>query len=239
MNEKDLASRVSAIEKVLKEQQILFEYPKRPDLYWNEEQDKAYNAWLAAKQCGLQREDLFTVLAFLLLIERSKETGNYLEIGVLSGTTLKFLKNYTNKIKFYGIDLFEDFQHSPENTHISKTKPLKSVQETVGIDVVLIKNNSTDALKDLARQNIFFDFILIDANHTYDACRSDLEHSLTILKTGGYVAFDNASCGIFPDHKYILRDGGPWQVTQEMRHDTRFSLEHDGQRLKIFQFRGN
>ena len=169
-------------------------------------------------------------------LARTRNDVRYLEIGVMGGGTIKFLRERLPGVHYTGVDLFEDFEPAPDNTHISATFTLADVQRNLGPEVRFIKGNSVQVLQTLAAEGARFDMIFIDANHTYAAAKADFEHALPLLKTGGCIAFHNASVGIKPDFKYILRDGGPWKLTQELRRNPEFFLEIEVDRLRIFSF---
>lgn len=185
----------------------------------------------------LTEAERLTLLALLLELERERGEVAYLEIGVLGGGTVKFLRDNTTQVRFTGVDLFEDFTPDAANTHISATFKMADVQRSLGERARLIKGDSRLVLKQLREEGDRFDMIFIDGNHTYAAIREDLENSLPLLRDGGCVAFHNTSVHIFPDTKYIARDGGPWKVTQELRRRPEFFLEADVERVRIFRHR--
>jgi predicted O-methyltransferase YrrM len=181
----------------------------------------------------LERWGLAAALAEL---HRSRKSVRYLEVGVMGGGTIKFLRERLPDVEFTGVDLFEDFEQSGDNTHISATFTLADVQAVHGPGVRFIKGASSQVLRALADQNERFDMIFVDANHTYAAVKEDFELALPLLNDGGRIAFHNASTGIKPDYKYILRDGGPWKLTQELRRDPAFFLEIEVERLRVFSY---
>jgi len=174
--------------------------------------------------------------AALAELTRARSGVCYLEIGVMGGGTIKFLREQLPAVSYTGVDLFEDFEPATDNTHISATFTLADVQRSHGPGVRFIKGNSVQVLKALAAEDARFDMIFIDANHTYAAAKADFEHALPLLRAGGCMAFHNASVGIKTDFKYILRDGGPWKLTQELRRNPDFFLEIEVDRLRVFSY---
>lgn len=152
----------------------------------------------------------------------------------MGGGTIKFLKDYTQKVHFTGIDLFEDFEPDDSNTHISPTFKLEDVRKSLGDSVELIKCDSADVLPTL---NGRYDMVFLDGNHTYNATMEDFNNSVRLLTDGGYIAFHNCSVGISPDKKYILRDGGPWRAPQEIGRLPDFHLEVEVERVRVFNYR--
>ena len=188
----------------------------------------------------LTESERYLLLSYLKLLEKNKSEVSYLEIGIYSGSTIRFLKERTEKTKFTGIDLFEDFQPGDDNTHIWRNYKMETVWNVLGKDrVTLFKNNSVDTLISLANADTKFDMIFIDGNHTYDATKSDFENSYPLLRQNSYIAFHNCSPGFSQeDRYYIERDGGPWLVTEEIKSDNKFKLEAEIDRMRIFKFSG-
>jgi len=184
----------------------------------------------------LTDKEVKTIATFLMQIVREKHgLAHYLEIGVFGGGTIKFLKSIIgNKVKFTGIDLFEDFESDDANTHISGTFSRSDVQGYVGDDVILIKGDSQVVLPELCPRK--FDFIFIDGNHTYDPTILDFVNSTNLINPRGFIAFHNCSSWAYPDFDIYNRDdGGPWLVTQELIGDNQWKLVGDIDRLRIFE----
>lgn len=176
------------------------------------------------------------LLAAALELQRSHKQVRYLEIGILGGGTIKYLRDNTAHLQFTGIDLFELFSPSPDNTHLSGTYKKEDVQKALGEDVRLIMGDSSTVLPKLHESGEKYDLVFIDGNHTYSDVKKDLSLVLPLLLPGAWVGFHNCSTHLAPDPKYIVRDGGPWKVTQELRRDSRFFLEIEVERIRIFSF---
>lgn len=185
----------------------------------------------------LSDNEKWSLLAILLYIERTQATSDYLEVGIYAGGTIKFLKHNSTKSHFTGVDLFEDFKPSGDNTHTWKNYTQAQVWEALGKDrVVLHKGFSVEQLNALQKEKKQFDFIFIDGNHTYKATKEDFEASLPLLKTNGYVAFHNCSPGASDEDKYYIKlDGGPWMLTHELLSNANFKLVTSIDRVRIFQ----
>lgn len=185
----------------------------------------------------LTNNEKWTLLAFLLMLEKSKADVSYLEVGIYAGGTIKFLQENTKKTHFTGVDLFEDFKPSDDNTHMWKNYTREQVWESLGkTRVYLEKGDSVSLLKSMQKTNNKFDFIFIDGNHTYQATKDDLEQALPLLNNKGYVAFHNCSPGLSQEDRYYLKlDGGPWLLTQELLNNPHFKLMQESDRIKVFQ----
>jgi predicted O-methyltransferase YrrM len=168
-------------------------------------------------------------------LEKQHEEVLYLEIGIYAGGTIKFLKERTNRVHFTGIDLFENFIPSWENTHIWRNYSIDQVREALGEKgVTLIKGDSVDVLQTLSGKK--YHFIFIDGNHSYQATKLDFKYSVLLLEENGFIAFHNASPGLtHEDRHYIETDGGPWLLTQELGQEPGYRLIERTDRLKVFQ----
>jgi predicted O-methyltransferase YrrM len=189
----------------------------------------------------LTNSEKWTLLAFLLMLEKSKQNVDYLEVGIYAGGTIKFLQENSAGTHFTGVDLFEDFVPSDNNTHIWQNYTRDQVLESLDKSRVLLeKGDSVLMLKKLRESGKKFDFIFIDGNHTYQATKDDLEEALPLLKDKGYLAFHNCSPGLTQEDRYYLKlDGGPWLLTQELMENNRFILMQESDRIKVFQVSGN
>jgi predicted O-methyltransferase YrrM len=186
----------------------------------------------------LSENEKWVLLAFLLMLERTKQNVNYLEVGIFAGGTIKFLKQHTKNVHFTGVDLFEDFKQSNDNTHMWENYSMKMVWEVLGKDrVMLYKGNSVETLIRLQKVDRKFGLIFIDGNHTYKATKDDFNSSLPLLEKGGYIAFHNCSPGSSQEDKYYIElDGGPWMVTQELLQGKGFKLVNTTDRIQIFKY---
>ncbi len=185
----------------------------------------------------LTDSEKWTLLAFLLMLEKSKKEVNYLEIGIYAGGTIKFLQENTAATHFTGIDLFEDFKPSEDNTHMWKNYTKTQVWESLGIKrVYLEKGDSVSVLRSFKKTEKKFDFIFIDGNHTYQATKDDLEQALPLLSDKGYIAFHNCSPGKTQEDRFYLKlDGGPWLLTQQLIDNPDYRLMQESDRIKVFQ----
>jgi hypothetical protein len=185
----------------------------------------------------LSENEKWSLLALLLYLERTLGSADYLEVGIYAGGTIKFLKDNSTRSNFTGVDLFEDFKPSNDNTHDWKNYTQAQVWEALGKErVTLHKGFSVQCLADLQKEKKLFDLIFIDGNHTYKATKEDFEASLPLLKKNGYVAFHNCSPGASEEDKYYIKlDGGPWMLTHELLSNTDFKLVSNIDRIRIFQ----
>lgn len=184
----------------------------------------------------LTNGERLAILAAALELARRLPVVRYLEVGILGGAIIRFLQDNTSRMQFTGVDLFELFEPSPQNTHMSATFKMADVQAALGNAVRLIMGDSPKELRKLVDAGEMFDLVFLDANHAYGGVKQDFEAVLPLLAPGAWIAFHNCSVSIPPDTKYIVRDGGPWKLTQELRRDARFFLEIEVERVRIFSY---
>lgn len=166
-----------------------------------------------------------------MLDRKRKGAAAYLEVGIFGGGTIKYLRGLVPSLKCTGVDLFEDFKVSENNTHISGNYRMADVQEFLGPAVALVKGDSSEVLGQLQGK---FDLIFIDGNHTYEGCKSDFEKSLRLLATDGFVALHNCSPHGDPDWRlYNTKDGGPWQLLTELKAKNDFRVVNEVDRIAV------
>lgn len=130
------------------------------------------------------------------LFNRVQTEISYIEVGVKYGRTfsyvLEYCKNHHIPIKAYAIDLFEDFEIKFENTHkgdVANSKMFKEKLDDMGYDnVTVLKGDSVECIKRLDKMEFALGFI--DANHTYEAVKSDY-NELRQKIGSGFIVLDD------------------------------------------------
>jgi predicted O-methyltransferase YrrM len=128
------------------------------------------------------------------LIKIIKPTGNGIEIGVQGGNFASHILKHCNNLKLYLLDcwdnqddsLYQDIANHDNETQVKCM--IKTIRNTSNSfkNVRIIKGYS-DEFVDLFK-NDFFDFIYIDANHTYEAIKHDINKWFPKIKNGGLFA---------------------------------------------------
>lgn len=166
----------------------------------------------------------------------------YIEVGVFEcGTFLEILKQ--KKIsEAIGIDLFEDFKKSDNNTHtdytVNRNELISNIREKEKSSgfifplYELIKGDSSEILSYLILRKDKDFVIFIDGNHTYEATKKDFEAIINKIKNG-YVIFHNATNTEYPDYLYVEKDGGVWKLVEELKSKYTFMGYQD--RCAIFK----
>lgn len=145
------------------------------------------------------------------------------EIGVQEGSFSRFIVEQTYPRKLYLIDCWE--QQDPKVYDDSEANVENKLQEKYYQDVqkkfmhddrvIIMKKYSHEAV-DLFEDE-FFDWVYIDANHSYEAAKEDIARWWPKVKRGGYMA----------GHDYVVRPAfGVLQAVNEFLRDNNlyFSL---------------
>lgn len=139
----------------------------------------------------MKREDFPSLLNGLNL------RGFGIEIGVATGKFSEILMR-SNLKKIYFLDPWREYstKESPYNDCVQKEHDKRYIATVeklskYGDRSEIIREDSTSGL--LSFQDNYFDFIYIDANHSYEFIKRDLDNWYPKLKTGG----------IFSGHDYV------------------------------------
>lgn len=138
----------------------------------------------------------------------------YMEIGVYAAGTFNKVCRTFEFHNYVGVDLFEDFKKSPDNTHIDETFSVDQVRAALPEwkeNIKLLKMDSRELLAEFPYG--FAGIIFIDGNHSYNATMIDFLTSHMLLQYG-FILIHNASNTMHPDVNYVASDGGPYAVCE-------------------------
>lgn len=132
------------------------------------------------------------------LIKYYKKKGIGVEVGVLFGQFSKEILELWDG-KLYMVDIWNDinFGYIDNNNHINYENNLpilKTLENLRGLEDRGIMIRATSKEASLLFQNNSLDFVHIDANHSYESTKEDIELWYPKIKDGG----------IFSIHDYIL-----------------------------------
>jgi len=132
---------------------------------------------------GFNYDDLY-----FEMVQRHNDGAIFIEIGVYRGGSLQFMseivKQSGKNIKLYGVDNFSECYHVNGNKITTYDDCVAALSPYP--DTSLIVGDSVDIAKQF--DDGYFDFIFIDANHTYPYVKMDLESWFPKLKSTGYIA---------------------------------------------------
>jgi len=117
---------------------------------------------------------------------------SYLEIGSYEGlSALNILYNYENS-KVTTIDLWEKSNINSESINVNfKEVEDKFDKNLTGYKYNKIKKDSVTAMREILKENLFFDIIYIDGSHNGEDILCDGIESYKLLSTGGIIIFDD------------------------------------------------
>jgi hypothetical protein len=96
---------------------------------------------------------------------------------------------------------------------------------------------SNDAVKDWATYPRPIGLLFVDGDHSYEACRADVDQWLPFVAQGGYMLLhDSRRLEDAPDAEKFARGWqGPTQVADELRRDKRVKLVEEVYSLTVWQ----
>ena len=143
-------------------------------------------------------------------VRNAPQTGaRFLEIGAFVGRSAAYMgeqiRDSGKDIEFHTIDLWKcvpDPKTDPEHFALIEKhgSPMQAFvasmrEHAPDVHVMAHQLSSEDAAKVMGGE---WDFVFIDADHSYDGCRRDIELWLPRVKPGGTIAGDDYSAEVFP-----------------------------------------
>lgn len=143
---------------------------------------------------------------------KSMESPRVCEVGVRHGSFLKFIVQ-DNISEAYGVDIWQNTEVNGQNDNLYSQKELDQQYQMVldlflGNEKVKIMREFSDKASE-SFPDEYFDFIYLDADHTYEGIKRDLNCWYPKVKNGG----------ILSGHDYIDGDS-----TLRLGHSVRFGV---------------
>lgn len=129
----------------------------------------------------------YNVLVHLLKGLNAIQYGCGAEIGVLYGDTSFHLLNEIPELNLYSIDPYLPYDE-PERTaqHMAKYEAdARNKLSQFGARSIMMKTTSVEAAPAITDGSL--DFVFIDAQHTYEACKEDIETWFPKVRKGGFI----------------------------------------------------
>jgi hypothetical protein len=124
----------------------------------------------------------------------SKENGVYVEIGTDIGNFAEALLTHNATARLYCIDPYERYEGYNDSMNLitgdDRFQQAVTNLSKFGDRIVHVKKFANDAVSSIP-DNI--DAVYIDANHSYNYVKSDLQNYFPKVVPGGYVVGDDAS----------------------------------------------
>jgi predicted O-methyltransferase YrrM len=126
------------------------------------------------------------------VLHNFKKEISYLEIGILAGDYTSEVINCCNPRSITLVDTFDcdDSIFTEKKPRFNKKGHLDYVVKRFSDypQLSVLKGRSSDVLPNLKST---FDYIYIDADHSYEAVKSDLEMSIGLLNYGGIIGLND------------------------------------------------
>lgn len=131
------------------------------------------------------------------------------EVGVYKGSLSRYLLSNMENLELYLIDRWEKYTRKEKKLNEKSsmsTKPKKTfdtaLRKTIKIAslfpsrAIIIKKSSVMAAREF--NNKYFDFVFLDADHSYSAVKKDIKSWCPKIKPGGYICgHDYHRAGVF------------------------------------------
>lgn len=128
---------------------------------------------------------------FLEVMVRQHRWHTGVELGCLAGRTTGHLMRSCPSLRLVAVDLFapqpdnpgpEGWEHHPHEKHEAQ---LRAMEKGFAPRLKVVKDLTVNAAQRYADNSI--DFIFIDADHSYEGCRADIEAWLPKVKPAGFL----------------------------------------------------
>jgi len=107
------------------------------------------------------------------------------ELGVFRGGTTFFLLENAPWLTLHGVDTFEETEGKPQRDFKRLVPIIERRAKEFGDRCVIHTGTTHDVSKEFP--NGYFDFVFIDADHSYEAVKRDIEDWMPKVRKGGYL----------------------------------------------------
>lgn len=170
-----------------------------------------------------------------VLIDSMPSNFTFLEIGVFKGQILSLIgllaRDHNKHVNLYGISpldaVGDKYWKAPESDYLQNVKDMFDKFELP--HPILHKGLSTDPDSFVFGVKVSpYDILYIDGGHDYDTVKYDIEHFTPLVKSGGLIVLDDASCHLNIDRN-IINIG-----LEDVSNATRDCLESNPEFVNIF-----
>ena len=133
----------------------------------------------------------FEIFNFFLPKDKSLKF-DYLEVGCFEGLSSFYILSEYKAVNAYLLDVWD--MPNPNSKTLSNNFDLieKAFDENLSqFNFTKIKNDSVVAMREMLKNDKFFDFIYIDGSHNGEDILSDAIEAFKILKKDGLIFFDD------------------------------------------------
>ena len=142
----------------------------------------------------------------LIRIIEENNYNSFIEVGVWEGRNIiAIAKEFPDTI-CYGVDPYDYMEYSnqlslkDDKSYLLKSESENVYNKTLAYTKVysnfkLIRKSSSDAAKEFEQESV--DLVFIDANHSYESVKNDIDLWLPKVKQGGVLSGHDYSIGFF------------------------------------------
>lgn len=155
-----------------------------------------------------------------------KRIDSYLEVGVYAGDYTDLVidilaPSHATLVDFFGTNDFEQLGEIKESRFTEDNHLQYITERYSGIDLRAISGNSHWVLKDLIKEGKTFDYIYIDADHSFPGAYGDLLLASSLISEGGCIGMNDFTmafwdmgkpCGVIDAVAYFLHNNKDWEI---------------------------
>lgn len=141
------------------------------------------------------------------------------EIGVKSGRFFDEVLAACPGVTMTAVDLWAPsnaYAHWPDRHHSVHYDRAKRAARKHGSRIRLIRDESVAAARTVPAQSL--DFVFVDADHSYEGCKADIEAWLPTLRSGGWMMGHDYGHPGFPGVKQAVGEAFPAGVRTDVDH---------------------
>lgn len=161
---------------------------------------------------------------YLELLNHCPENGIFVELGCFKGKSTSFIVteiiNQNRKINFTTIDSFEGHTNSGDNKEVEAYKGIENIKNDFDLNTSHIKKYF-DCISCLSHEGAGYfddnsvDIIFIDAGHSYEAVKKDIQAWMPKMKPNGIIAGHDYNSWVGVKKAVDERFGAPHKVEND------------------------
>lgn len=149
---------------------------------------------------GLKLQQVPDEYAELLLLLKSKKIEKYLELGIGNGGSFALTTAYLKDTLEYAVAV-DNLAYGAliGQNEVEVLNYIEHAKSHTGEAIVGFVKKSTDQyFESIQKQELFFDAIFIDADHSYEAAKKDYNNALNHITKGGLIIFHDINSAACP-----------------------------------------
>jgi hypothetical protein len=159
-----------------------------------------------------------------VLLDLLNLRGEGVEIGVLNGYFSEIILMYSSLSVLHSVDpwrefdvqQYDDTHNSAQAEHDRRYAFTKERLRRYGVRSHILRETSEEAAHRFADASL--DFVYIDGNHSYEACKQDIAHWWSKVKPGGVLAGHDYVDGNLPEGNFGVKSAVDEFAQKERQH---------------------